>query len=427
MNLSNENRLLLYCAQTRIPEDTLNKVKDIMSLPLNWEEVLESASWYGISPLLYKNLNDIYEGHFVPREIMDKLRADYHRNLAWNMYIYEELKRILDAFHEKGVEVIILKGVALAKFVYGDISLRPMGDIDLMVKKEDLPYAEKIMLELGYLFQVNKSSEWYKENHNHIEYTNQEKNIPVEIHWHRSNKSHPDRICVNDTSIIEGWWEHAKNIEFNGIKALILSPEDLILHLCLHFIKHRFLNQSGGFNGGFNSKGALIQLCDIFQILIHYRTEINWEILKSKAEKYGIESLISTTLFVLNEFRKENDDVFHDAFCVFTAESIDKELIGLINKKILIREGDRTIVTNLLIQSQIDCSFYETVKTLLRYLFPGPVVISKRYSVPISSKRFFFYYLNRPFSLLLKYGKLIFVIPRIKEDVILRRWINFKD
>ncbi len=33
MNLSNENRLQLYCAQTRIPEATLNQVKDLIGLP----------------------------------------------------------------------------------------------------------------------------------------------------------------------------------------------------------------------------------------------------------------------------------------------------------------------------------------------------------------------------------------------------------
>ena len=91
MNLSKENKLLLYCAQTRIPEDTLNKVKDIMSFSLNWEEILESALSQGITPLLYNNLKKIQESHFVPRVVMNKLKADYHGNLARNMYIYAEL------------------------------------------------------------------------------------------------------------------------------------------------------------------------------------------------------------------------------------------------------------------------------------------------------------------------------------------------
>jgi hypothetical protein len=77
MNLSNENRFLLYCAQTGIPEDALDKVRDIVSHPLNWEEVLKSAFWHGISPVLYCNLKNIQESHFVPENVMDKLKMAY--------------------------------------------------------------------------------------------------------------------------------------------------------------------------------------------------------------------------------------------------------------------------------------------------------------------------------------------------------------
>ena len=115
MKLSNENRLLLYCTQTRIPKDKLNKVKDILRLPLNWEEVLTSAHWHHIAPLLYHNLKDIQENHLIPQEIMDQLKKTYYGNLARNMYIYAELKRMLDAFSEEGIEVIVLKGAALAE------------------------------------------------------------------------------------------------------------------------------------------------------------------------------------------------------------------------------------------------------------------------------------------------------------------------
>ncbi len=423
MNLSNENRLLLYCAQTRIPEATLNQVKDIISLPLNWEEVLESSSWYGIALLLYHNLNKIQEGCLIPKDVMDKLKKTYYGNVTRNMDLYEELKRILEAFHEKGVKVIVLKGAALEKIVYGDIGLRPMYDIDLLVKKEDLPYAEKIVSELGYLFKGNESPEWYRQNHKEICYIHPERNIPVEIHWHISMKSHPARICVNDTSIIEGWWKHAKNIEFNGIKALILSPEDLIIHLCLHFLKHRFMTR----NGSFSSRCTLIQMCDIFLTLKHYKGEIDWEVFKCKTEKYGIDIPIHTSLFIVNKFIGENDDTLYNALNIFTSESLDNESLQLIEKRILIREDKLNVIPTHFIQSQAAYSLKEKVGTLRSHIFPNPESIYNRNSIPLSSKGLYLYYLIRPFSLLLKYGKIIFVIPRIKEDVILKRWISSKD
>lgn len=423
MNISRENRLLLYCAQTRMPEDALNKVKDIMRLSLNWEEVLASAFWHGIAPLLYNNLKDIQEGHLIPREIMDQLRTAYHGNLARNMYLYAELKRILETFYDKGVKVIVLKGAALAKTVYGDIGLRQMSDVDLLVKKEDLPHAENIMSGLGYLFQGDRPPEWYRENHEHISYIHPEKNIPVEIHWHIARKTRLSRIRIVDTDIIERWWEGAQNIEFPGSKALMLCPEDLILHLCLHFFKHRFTSQ----NERFTSKGALIQMCDIFQTLKHYRDEIDWVRLKGKAEQYGIDSLIYTTLFIVREIRGEYDKVFHNALSRFRSEDLDQELVRLIKKRILIRENILPAFPGDFMKSPVADTFQMKVNVLLKEIFPHPKVLSNRYSVPLPSKKIYFYYFIRPFRLLLKYCKIIREIPRIKEDVILNTWINSQD
>ena len=431
MNISKENRLLLYCAQARISEDTLNKVKNLIKHPLNWEEVLESALWHGIGPLLYSNLKGIQEIQFISHGVMDKLRTACHGNLARNMYLYTELKRILEAFHEKRIEVIALKGVVLAKIVYGDIGLRSMNDIDLLVKKEDLPYAEKIISELGYLFNGKgiESPEWWRTNHQEICYIRPNgKNIPVDIHWHITNKSHPFRIRNFDSGIIERWWEGATTVDFSGSKTLTLCPEDLISHLCLHFLKHRFLNQNGTSSKGFSSRGALIQLCDIFQTLKHYRDEINWESLKCKAEKYGIHSHIYITLSIVKEFIGKHDDTFHNALSGFAPGRLDKEIIRLINKRILIKEDDLTVIPAPLIRSLVANTFREKLKILLREIFPDPEVVSKTYSVPLSSKRLYLYYLNRPLSMLLKYGKAVLLeVPRIKEDVILKKWISNKD
>ena len=58
VNLSHEDRLLLYCSQTKTPEVTLDQIKSLLSLPLNWDDILESAFRHGIAPLLYHNPNN---------------------------------------------------------------------------------------------------------------------------------------------------------------------------------------------------------------------------------------------------------------------------------------------------------------------------------------------------------------------------------
>ena len=423
MNLSNEDKLLLLCSAPDITKARQDHIKELLNLSLNWEEVLESAHWYGIAPLLYHNLNNIQERQFIPEKIMSAFEKVYHKNAVRNTYLFQELNIILEALNGNGIDVIILKGIALAETVYGDMGLRPMGDIDFMVKREDLLQAERIVSGLGYHFHGNIPSEKYRENHQEIGYIHNKKKISIDIHWHISNKSHPARIRVIDNNIIENWWKDARSVECYGRKALTLSPEDFVLHLCLHFLKHRFITQ----NGAFSSKCALLQMCDIFQTIKLYKDEIDWKMFKYKADKYGLVSPVHASLFIVDGFVGKHDDTLHDVLNVFKSEILDEKLISLINKRILVKEKDLTLVPKDVIQSQIPIVFDEKVKTFFKYIFPNRAVISKRYNVPPYSKRLYFYYLVRPLSLLLRYRGIVFESQRIKEELTLMKWINSKD
>ncbi len=420
MNLSNESKLLLYCAQAEISEVLRDKVTRLIKLPINWEDVLESASWHGIVPLLYNNLKGIQERHVIPEEVMDRLKSTYHGNLARNMYLYTELKRVLEVFLERGVEVIILKGAALAKTVYGDIGLRPMCDIDLLVRKEDLTNVEDIMTGLDYPFKDNNPAERYGEDNHHTRFFNQENNVLIEIHWHISCNTHPTRIRNIDSDIIEMWWEGAKAIEISGVKSLMLCPEDLIIHLCLHFIKHRFL-------GGFNYECALIQVCDIYQVLKQYRDEIDWVSLKCKTGKYGIERHVYTTLTLVMEITGKYNGISNNVLSAIKSECLDKELVEIMKKRILIGKDVPNAAPGPFVQSHKADTLTGKIKIILREIFPSPEVISERYSVPLTSRRLYYYYVSRLLNFPIKHRKIMLEMPRVKEDLILKKWISGKD
>ena len=393
MNLSNENRLLLYCAQTSIPEDTLNKVKDIMSFSLNWEEILESALSQGIAPLLYNSLKKIRSSQFVPEKIMDKLKKAHYGNVARNMYHYEELKRILEAFHEKGVKVIVLKGAALDKIVYGDIGLRTFGDLDLLVKEENLAYAKKIMSDLEYVFTSGKmSEEWRKKKHFHLmPYIQPDKNIVVEIHWHITG----DSFHIN----IDEWWEMAKVIKIDNCQALILSPEDMLIHLCLHL-----------FNHGYNNI-TLRGLCDIFGTLTYYRKEINWQRFQDKVDKYKISKPVYTILYFINKHEMDDDNSLRWV----KPSLVNLKLLTLIEKRILGEHGVHSDIPKQLVQSMVLDKPSKKARILLKIIFPTREGMVKRYQISSSSKKIYFYYIFRPFYLLFKYGKFILEILRLKK------------
>jgi hypothetical protein len=394
MNLSDENKLLLLCAQAKIPENKLDQVKHLLSLPLNWNKILESGFSQAIAPLLYNSLKGIQGKQYIPREVMDKLKNAYHNNIARNMYLYVELLRILKAFNKREVKVIVLKGATLAKFIYGDIGLRSMSDIDLLVKKEDLSRAKKIMSDLNYVPKSHIfSDEWFEKNHYHLPtYINREKSLMVEIHWHITGKS----FDLN----IKKWFKRAKYTKLDGCPVLIPAPEDMIIHLCLHLYNH-----------GYDSKMILRELCDISETLNHYRDEINWLLFQNEIDDYGLYRPVYSVLHLLKKFHS-NVDIPLQIQCIESSH-INLKLLRILEKRMFIDDGIFSAIPGGLIKSLTVNRTREKLRLLFPIVFPPREVISKRYLVSSYSK-IYFYYLIRPFRLLIKYGKHLLTIHQTK-------------
>lgn len=396
MNLSNENKLLLNCAHTKIPDAALNQVKTLIGLPLNWEVVLKSAFWYGIAPLLYHNLKGIQEGNFIPQEVMDQLKKANRKNMARNMYLYAELRRIVEVFREKDVEVMVLKGAALAEMVYGNIALRSFSDLDLLVRKEDLPYADKIMLGLGYSsYAGGKSQEWYRNNHYHLNpYFHPDRSTVVEVHWHITEQLL--QIGIDD------WWKRARVTKIASCRVLVPSPEDMLIHSCLHLYNHGY------------DKSLLRGISDISETLRYYKDEVNWEQFENEVDEYEINKLVYSILYLVKKIRSNDGDLPN---WLEPAEvPIDLKLVALMQKRVFTEDGSSFTVPGPLVQWLAADKFRNKVRILLARIFPTREVMSVRYSLPQSSKKVYFYYLVRPHKLFLKYGRFILDIRRLKKE-----------
>ncbi|MEW6570516.1 MAG: nucleotidyltransferase family protein [Nitrospirota bacterium] len=398
MNISNEKRLLFLTAQARISEDKLSQVRHLISLSLDWDRILESAFSQGVAPLLYNNFKNINEKHCIPREVMDRLQRAYHGNIARNMYIYDELLRIVKAFSDKKVKVIVLKGATLAKIVYGDIGLRSMLDIDLLVKQEDLVRAKEIMSDINYVAERNVQPEaWYRKNHYHLpRYMHKEKPIVVEIHWHITrNFFSPD---------IEKWWGRARHIKLNGCNITVPSPEDIITHLCLHLYNH-----------GYNSRMILREICDINETLNHYQEEINWALFHEEINKHGLQKPVYSILYLVEKFYGCTERPLQMHLPKPYHFDVKFKLVKILEKRMLTEDDAFSDIPTEFVKSLVAGTFWGKMRLLWPTIFPPREVISKRYSIPSSSNMIFLCYLIRPFRLLTKYGKHLLTIFRIRE------------
>ena len=132
-------------------EEKDKKIKRLRTLTeAQWEALLEEAGRHGLVPLLFHTLKPYYPDPRIPAPIQEKMRRIYYSSAARNMKLYQQLEGIVRKFAREEIPVILLKGAHLAMFVYDNLALRPMIDVDLLVKREDLEKVNLILIDDGY-------------------------------------------------------------------------------------------------------------------------------------------------------------------------------------------------------------------------------------------------------------------------------------
>ena len=271
MEFSPKRKLLLASARSKLTPEGRRRIADLADSDLDWDRLATVSYAHGIAPLIYHSLVESDAIGVVPAAVAQKLRNSYYANAARNSLLYDDLKKLLLALRQEEIDVIVLKGAALAETVYSHRALRPMSDIDLLVRKGQLSKVESKLLDIGYLFDGHgKAKEFYLEHRYHWVFAKRS-DISIEIHWHIKRPERPFSIDI------DGFWERAQWTKIAGVGALVLSPEDLMLHLCQHFWKH-------------NLAGGIRPLCDIAENTSYYGDGIDWTKIANISSEWGMNA-----------------------------------------------------------------------------------------------------------------------------------------
>ena len=149
------------------------------------------------------------------------------------------LAELLSACAEAALDIIVLKGAALAETVYPRPSLRPFGDIDILVRPEDAGRAYALLSGLGYAAEAVawaglKDGQTCESNF----FRHTERGpVVIELHTNLLNNA----LLWSQVHLdLSGLWSRSQPACLAGVDALVLGPEDQILHLCLHLAGHYF-------------------------------------------------------------------------------------------------------------------------------------------------------------------------------------------
>lgn len=114
---------------------------------IDWPKFMELATNHHVLPLVYRTLKS---EPFLPAAVHASLRAAHLSIAAYNVRAMGLLHRLQHLMESLGVQLIPIKGPALALLAHGDVALRQFEDLDLIVRREDLLRAVEGLERDGY-------------------------------------------------------------------------------------------------------------------------------------------------------------------------------------------------------------------------------------------------------------------------------------
>lgn len=229
-----ERELLRLCAACRLTDAAKSRVSELVGPATDWPYVIDWAARHRILPQLHRNLKAACESK-VPARIADDLRRDYFLNASHNLRLSGEMIRLVQLFEANGIDVIPFKGPLLAEKVYGTVSARQFGDLDMLVPPEDVAKARRLLVAEGYTpefaLQGKIESEYLRSEHA-FQFQKEGAGFVIEVHWRFGSRDQAFPVRAEDV-----WLQHARQ-QFHGHNLRTLLQEDLLLYLCMHGAKH---------------------------------------------------------------------------------------------------------------------------------------------------------------------------------------------
>jgi len=306
------------------------------------------------------------------------------------MKLYHELKIVLQAMNEADIPTIVLKGAHLAALVYPDISMRPMGDIDLMVPVERLEEGARVLEGLGYRASLGYEIETILKLRHHLPPFVKSGERAIELHWNISVPTNPFEIDLEEV------WKRAKVVQIANCETHVLSPEDLLLHLSMHGIyQHKLAFR-------------LRSIYDIKKVVDVYGYEISWEVALDRAALWKCAKPFLVSLQVLED--------------LIGVKSVDKlDGYDFANKDDLALQAEKFLldypepIHETIVEYAEKKSIVDKMVHVLRRIFISREEMALKYGADLNSPRRYYYFIVRAFELFKKYREIIVEINNLEE------------
>lgn len=168
-------------------------------------------------PLAHRRLAPLVEAD----SDMARIKGIYRKSWTANQLLIGEVAPAVDELRGAGLEVIALKGAALAVTHYRDVGARWFRDVDLLVRGDEADRAHDLLVAAGWRPHHGRPGKLMATDHGSAY---EKGSALIDLHWRSSWLPAPD----------DDVWAAAVPIELGGVGILAPGASDQILQACVH-------------------------------------------------------------------------------------------------------------------------------------------------------------------------------------------------
>lgn len=227
-----------------------------------WTAALWVVYWQNALPWLAQRVRQAQVA--LPTAVAATLFHIETESRARTGLMLDNAVELTTALAQVGVDVLLLKGAALASGYYEDLLLRPMADLDVLIHPRDLAASRAVVQRLGYRYYSRSAEdEVFLRGTRQANIWAADNVHPVELHF-----TLREEYAGIGYNLADEMWRHSQQRPFwQDTPARMPHPAALLHHVCAHATSDWLIQ-----------RGRLMHIDDIRRVAARLTT-LDWQAL----------------------------------------------------------------------------------------------------------------------------------------------------
>lgn len=243
---------------------------------IDWREVYYLFKKNDLLNIMFLSVEKLDEKYKPEKKVLDRLNTFFSNSVRYGVLRDLELNDLDTHLNQGKLDHIYIKGSVIKNY-YPEPEARSMGDVDILIKKEDRLKSDKIIQDAGYKKKDASIPVWtYTKN-----------NSSIEIHECLISNVIKKDIDY-ETYFKENAWKNTVQVYNN---TYIFNKDFHLIYILVHLAKHFAYSGCG-----------VRMIMDIAVYLKYFEDQLNWDYILKELELLDLVDFFKSILYICNKW-----------------------------------------------------------------------------------------------------------------------------